>query len=409
MQLFKAVQNGTSEEVEKLLKGGADKEARDQDGSTPLHVAVYHGRRAVVGILLKASADKTAQNKKGEIPLHSATQHYRNEGALTDEAGSIVILLLEGDTYREQEDDSGNTPLSYALDWKLKKRAYYILPAIVQTLLVAGDGELTFALKSQNLLQQWGFKKDVFKHALETSKKLLPKHCHALCVILESQRIPRVLGTLISEYHENLDTRLLLFAEAASLNEELCKAAQVGNKEEVERLLQAGAYKDAVDSNSFTPLHYAARNGHKEVIRALVSADAHKSSVDGDYYTPLHLATLEGHEEVVSILLEAGAEKNAITRYHWTPLHWATEKGHAGIVKLLLQYKADTNIRNEDGITSLHWAVWEGYEAIVDMLLAAGAYENAVTAKRWTPLHMAAKRGHKEIVEILLILVLINV
>ena len=56
-----------------LLDAGADKEVKDEDGWTPLHVAARKGHTDIVKLLLDAGADKDVKDKDGRrrcILLH---------------------------------------------------------------------------------------------------------------------------------------------------------------------------------------------------------------------------------------------------------------------------------------------------------------------------------------------------
>ena len=63
--------------VEILLENGASLDARDEDGSTPLHVAArgFNGAASkleIVKILLQHNSEVDARNNKDETPLHAA-------------------------------------------------------------------------------------------------------------------------------------------------------------------------------------------------------------------------------------------------------------------------------------------------------------------------------------------------
>ena len=59
--------SGTPSVVKTLLDAGADPNARDEDGFTPLHVAAGHSKTpAVVKILLDAGADPNARTTTGK-------------------------------------------------------------------------------------------------------------------------------------------------------------------------------------------------------------------------------------------------------------------------------------------------------------------------------------------------------
>ena len=51
-----------------LLAAGADEEAKNNGGETPLHTAAQYGCKAVARALLAAGADKGSQSKRGFTP-----------------------------------------------------------------------------------------------------------------------------------------------------------------------------------------------------------------------------------------------------------------------------------------------------------------------------------------------------
>ena len=74
MPLHMAAENGHVDAV-LLVVIGAELEASDADGGTPLHVAAYRGHVAVVTTLVEAGADKEASAADGVRPLHEAACH----------------------------------------------------------------------------------------------------------------------------------------------------------------------------------------------------------------------------------------------------------------------------------------------------------------------------------------------
>ena len=67
-------------------------------------------------------------------------------------------------------------------------------------------------------------------------------------------------------------------------------------------LLAAGADKEKVDSDGWTPLIMAARGCHVEIVRLLLSAGAKINMVASDGTTALSVATSKGHQEIVQTL-----------------------------------------------------------------------------------------------------------
>jgi len=69
-----AVFNEDLAAVKKLIEGGANVNApKHDDGSTPLHTAVFICNIEIVKALIAAKADVNAKNKEGETPIHTAT------------------------------------------------------------------------------------------------------------------------------------------------------------------------------------------------------------------------------------------------------------------------------------------------------------------------------------------------
>jgi len=71
-ELIEAVEEGDVERVRGLLERGADPDARDEDGRTPLYIAAANGSVEVARLLLKHGADVNARAIDGSTPLHLA-------------------------------------------------------------------------------------------------------------------------------------------------------------------------------------------------------------------------------------------------------------------------------------------------------------------------------------------------
>ena len=67
--LYSAAVSRTPENIQVLLKAGADVMARNEDGWTPLHLAAGYGEKAgVIEALLEAGADPKRNNQNGKTP-----------------------------------------------------------------------------------------------------------------------------------------------------------------------------------------------------------------------------------------------------------------------------------------------------------------------------------------------------
>jgi ankyrin repeat protein len=104
--LYLAALADQPEMVTLLLQRGADLEARDAEGRTPLMVAVGFGKGGVAALLVAAGADIRAVDNLEKAPIHFAA----GSGA----ADVVSLLLARGIDVNEQNRFSGMTPLHYA-------------------------------------------------------------------------------------------------------------------------------------------------------------------------------------------------------------------------------------------------------------------------------------------------------
>ncbi len=108
-QLFQAISYGNEGLVRSLLERGADKNARNELGETPLHQAIGFGNDNIVSLLINAGADlNTKTTYRGETPLHRAI------GFGSD---NIVSLLINAGADLNSKDYDGGTPLYKAALW----------------------------------------------------------------------------------------------------------------------------------------------------------------------------------------------------------------------------------------------------------------------------------------------------
>ena len=129
-----AARDGDSEAVKEFLAAGADVNAK---GMTPLHNAAMNGHTEVAKLLLANGADVNAKNKNGGTPLHRAASKGHNE---------IVELLIGKGADVNAKDDKGRTPLDEAVAEGHKEIVELLLAksADVNT-LIGGETPLDYA------------------------------------------------------------------------------------------------------------------------------------------------------------------------------------------------------------------------------------------------------------------------
>jgi cytohesin len=71
-QFLKAAESGDADKVKRLIKDGVDKEAKNEEGFTAIHLASQKGHGTIIESLLAAGAEKNAKDNDGLAPLHWA-------------------------------------------------------------------------------------------------------------------------------------------------------------------------------------------------------------------------------------------------------------------------------------------------------------------------------------------------
>ncbi|MDB4712941.1 ankyrin repeat domain-containing protein [bacterium] len=100
--IWKAARKGNIDAVQEHLASGEDVNGKDKNGLTPLHIAQS---KEMVELLISNGADINAKNIFGGSPLDSAARGSKKE---------IVELLISKGADVNAKDDGGQTPLHTA-------------------------------------------------------------------------------------------------------------------------------------------------------------------------------------------------------------------------------------------------------------------------------------------------------
>ena len=276
--LLIAAGEGNYEEVENILKQGADINAKNKGGFTALHEAAKNGHATTVSLLLNRGADINAKNRDGETPPYLAknNKHEDLARALT-KAGLILtlnkkLLIAAGEgNYKEVED---------------------ILKRLV-----------SFEAKNENDL-------------IDLTDVIANSHTKAVKLLLDKNNNGLTALTDAAENgHAGIVSILLKGGNnfEATNNDQtpLHNAASSGYAKTVKLLLDNGLDIDAQDHTGATALILAAKLDHEEVVEILLCRNAKIDVQDDLGYTALHFAAENGHNKTVSILLNRGADIGA--------------------------------------------------------------------------------------------------
>jgi ankyrin repeat protein len=396
-----------------LLKGGADVNAAQIDGTTALHWAAYHDDAETAALLVKAGANVNAANRYGVPPLALAC---------TNGNAAVVRLLLEAGADANATVKGGETVL----------------------MMAARSG----SIEAVNELLVRGARHDARERRGQTALMWAASEGHAAVVRALIEAGADINATLDSGFtpfffavrEGHIDVVRALLEAGIDVHEPLRR------REKPEGPVDTASYNTAITGTS--PLLLAVQNGHFELAIALVDAGANPNDVQTGF-TPLHtvtwvrkpdssdvsdpatpagsgrLTSLQFVREIVkrgatvNLRLDKGTPKvpNTSSRIESegaTPFLLAADRSDIALMRLLLELGAAPLLSNFNSTTPLMAAVGLGTtepleeageesEALeaVKMLLELGADINAVDDNGDTAMHGAAYGAYPTVVKLL--------
>ena len=382
--------------LRKLLAAGADPNAASSVGST-LQRAVLQGDPDMTAMLLAYGAD--ADLGAETTPLILASQSGNS---------AVVAQLIEMQADVDARDSVSRTAIlaaSVGGHWRVVEK------------LLAANVDLSVSADSADpivVAAHGGHGKVV-----DLLRPLVSKD--------RRRRAEQILSGAPRRCQGKVDRGELLVA-----------AAQLGDQEEVEQILETGVDVDYLADNGCTALMMAVTYGFPQLVDYLLewNADVNLACLRDPHETPLIMAAssffVDDRPALIARLVEAGADLEVADKNGNTPLlaTMTLGEGYKDAVVTLLDFGADVSVRDSDGNTALMLAIQGGYDEIARLLrsieagrdgleevalleaceqLNLAAVEDLILAGAdvdyrcgWTPLIVSAAKGSVEIVDRLL-------
>jgi uncharacterized protein len=180
----------------------------------------------------------------------------------------------------------------------------------------------------------------------------------------------------------------------------LHRATRQGSTECCKLLLEHEyALLEAKDTAGRTALHHAAETGQLDNVQLLLQYGADVNTTDNRSVSPLVVASLQQHVSIAACLLEAGADVNAAAVDGNNVLIAAVESGSVALVQLLLDHGADISATNNKGQNALFRAARAGHVALLGYLVQRGLSVHSTDNVGHTLLMLAVIRQHEAAVE----------
>ena len=381
-----------------------------------LHIAARHGMATTVQLLVDCGADVNAVNTHGQTPLHTAAGGWKD-------CPELCEILLKHDAKIDAVDEDGNQPLHLACQQNHVETGNVFVSCGADVRAVNSNGHSPLHLLSLSVRHSNGGVNSeeesvlhiAARHGMVTTVQLLVdcgadnkavnKHGQTPLHIVAGREndCPELCEILLQRDVKNNST------VDESGNQPLHLACKQYNSKTVKVMVFHGADGNAVNKHGQTPLHIVS-SGKKdcpELCEILLRCDDAKiNAVDGDGNQPLHLACQQCYTETLQVMVCCGADVNAVNKHGQTPLHIVSsgKQDCPELCEILLKHDAKTGAVDEDGNQPLHLACQQCYTETVQLMVSHGADTNAVNKHGQTSLHIVSseKKDCPELCDILL-------
>ena len=361
-----------------LTLNGAEVNARNKEGVTPLEIAIQQKDVSTVKMFTLYGANIHTQDTHGESPLSLAL-------AADDDIFEATVTKTNINT----QDSEGNTPLHVAI---LKNaplaKIQYILSLTDDVNVRNRDGNSALFLC-------------VMKNWKEVGELLIAKDADIFSTNIDNNSPLRVALKNSGDIQNWLITSKTIRSVDGSGNTVLHYAAEWQFSDSIKALTVKGADIHAKNANGETPLFSAAKTNNPAIIQTVLDCGASIKEREHLGNTPLHIAVRWDAEKSAEKLISLGININAQNSAGKSPLAEATTAGKYKVARYLLVNGANPNSCDTNGVSVLIDTIKTQNPDIIKLLLKYGANPNLQEINGQNAYHAAAYTGNREIIGII--------
>ena len=431
--LLCAVKERQLELITFLVERGADVNAEDSTGYSPLFYACLNSDIECATLLLQCGADPLHRDwKKNDTVMHVACR-----SSDVDMVQWLERTLENMSVNSQIKNKSQQTPLDVAL-----------MRDCVDVIMYAKESWEKARRKNST-----DFAAALARNDLDLATEVLklgidPNYC-----IPDTGEVVFHLACAAGNIHmvkAMLDQGASLSLEGHDGKTAIHCASSCGQLEIIRWLKKCGCSLNDRSGTGMTPLHYACLSGDEEVVRWLIDRGANMTFISKNLSTSLHFACASGNKALVKLVMEYSCSPYALNHDNERPIDMAGKAGRVELViwlaremnlcadeaatlrssaevvfKAEMDYLNAKRLRNAaiaenmnamrdsldqgididspapDGMTALHFACANRSINAVHYLLKRGCNVNSKTATGTTPLHLACQKGFSDLFDIL--------
>ncbi|KAK6186952.1 hypothetical protein SNE40_006208 [Patella caerulea] len=350
-----------------LIGKAFDINARDESGSTPLHLAVTRGKPQTISILISKGAEVNVKDNMGRLPIHNISSLF---GSRTD----VLNQLIQAGSLLHEADNLGRIPLLEVIT-NVDRECFELLINRLRSVDTLIEHIRSILLESTQLMNV-----SMFRSILNTINEIDINH---------------LVGNILFNCCSSVDKIRILHDKGLDFNivddmgrSVLHRSCQFGSIDTVRYLVnEIGLNVTQKDNNGCTPVFYAVVSDIDPVkkLKFFLSEGCSLHVVDDVNRDLLHFSCHLGTLQTVEYLVnEVGLGVNHKDNDGWTPAAWCSMSKMDSVKKHKFLSSKGASLRTvyNNNVSLLHVSCLRGTVETVEYLVnEVGLHVNSTDNK----------------------------